>query len=68
MAGAGIDWSLAALGLSISMVAAATVPLAAVWVFLSTALGHAQRRRQVEGDEAAGGDVDEDAAVVGAGA
>ena len=51
VAGAGIDWSLAALGLSISMVAAATVPLAAVWVFLSTALGHAQRRRQ---EEAAG--------------
>lgn len=48
VAGAGIDWSLAALGLSISMVAAATVPLAAIWVFLSTALGHAQRRRQEE--------------------
>jgi len=54
VAGAGIDWSLAALGLSISMVAASTVPLAAIWVFLSTALGHAQRRRQ-DGPTAAPG-------------
>ncbi|NNM34668.1 MAG: MFS transporter, partial [Gemmatimonadetes bacterium] len=48
VAGAGIDWSLAALGLSISMVAASTVPLAAIWIFLSTALGRAQKRRQDE--------------------
>lgn len=46
VAGAGIDWSLAALGLSISMVAASTVPLAAIWIFLSTALGRAQKQRQ----------------------
>ena len=46
VAGAGIDWSLAALGLSISMVAASTVPLAAIWIFLSTALGRAQKERQ----------------------
>ena len=48
VAGAGIDWSLAALGLSISMVAASTVPLAAIWIFLSTALGRAQIQRQGE--------------------
>ena len=48
VAGAGIDWSLAALGLSISMVAASTVPLAAIWIFLSTALGRAQMQRQGE--------------------
>ena len=45
VAGAGIDGALRALGLSLSWVAAATVPLAATWGFLSLALGRAQSKR-----------------------
>lgn len=45
VAGAGFDAGLAALGLGLSWVAAATVPLAGVWCALSIGLGNAQRRR-----------------------
>ncbi len=45
VAGAGIDSALRALGLTVTWVAAATVPLAMVWGALSIALGHAQQRR-----------------------
>ena len=45
VAGAGIDSALRALGLSVTWVAAATLPLAAIWGTLSIALGHAQQRR-----------------------
>jgi AAA family ATP:ADP antiporter len=45
VAGAGIDSALRALGLTVTWVAAATVPFAMVWGVLSIALGHAQQRR-----------------------
>lgn len=45
VAGVGVDGTLAALGLAIGGVAAATVPLAGVWMALSVALGRAQLRR-----------------------
>lgn len=45
VAGAGIDGALRALGLSVTWVAAATVPLAAVWGALSIALSRAQQHR-----------------------
>jgi len=44
MAGAGIQGALSALG-TITLMAAATVPFAAVWCALSVALGKAQRQR-----------------------
>jgi AAA family ATP:ADP antiporter len=44
VAGVGIDGALRALG-SLAWVAAATVPLAAVWGVLSIGLGRAQKRR-----------------------
>lgn len=44
VAGAGMDRALAALGAGLAGVAAATVPLAAVWGVLALALGRAQRR------------------------
>ena len=47
VAGAGIDSTLRALGLSVTWVAAAAVPLAMVWGALSIALGHAQQRRDI---------------------
>jgi AAA family ATP:ADP antiporter len=47
VAGAGIDSALRALGLSVTWVAAAAVPLAMVWGALSIALGHAQQRRDI---------------------
>ncbi len=47
VAGAGIDGALRALGLSLAWVAAATVPLAAVWGVLSIGLGRAQVKRDV---------------------
>jgi AAA family ATP:ADP antiporter len=52
VAGAGIQGALSTLG-SLAWVAAATVPLAAVWGALSIALGHAQQRRDT-GAEVAG--------------
>ncbi|MCZ6915425.1 MAG: Npt1/Npt2 family nucleotide transporter [Gemmatimonadetes bacterium] len=45
VAGAGIDGALRALGLGLAWVAAATVPLAAMWAVLSIGLGRAQARR-----------------------
>ena len=47
VAGAGIDGALRALGLALGWVAAATVPLAAMWMVLSIGLGRAQARRDV---------------------
>lgn len=47
VAGAGIDGGLRALGLGLSWVAAATVPLAAIWGVLSIGLGRAQAKRDV---------------------
>ncbi|UCC84437.1 MAG: MFS transporter [Gemmatimonadota bacterium] len=52
VAGAGIDGALRALGLALGWVAAATVPLAALWTVLSIGLGRAQARRD-EGGQAA---------------
>jgi AAA family ATP:ADP antiporter len=54
LAGVGIDKLLATLGLGLGAVAAATVPLAGVWVGLSVALGRAQTRRSSAGDGPAG--------------
>lgn len=51
VAGAGIDSALRTAGLSVTWVAAASVPLAMVWVALSIALGHAQQRRDTATDE-----------------
>lgn len=45
VAGVGVDGMLAALGFAIAGVAAATVPLAGVWMAISVALGRAQQRR-----------------------
>ena len=56
VAGAGIDGALRALGLGLVWVAAATVPLAAIWTMLSVALGRAQTRKV----EAAGSEGDPD--------
>jgi AAA family ATP:ADP antiporter len=50
VAGAGIDGALRALGLGLAWVAAATVPLAAMWAVLSIGLGRAQTRRDTGGD------------------
>ena len=47
VAGAGIDGALQALGLALGWVAAATVPLAAMWTVLSIGLGRAQARRDI---------------------
>ncbi len=44
-AGAGIDASFAALGMTLALVAASTVPLAGVWIALSIWLGRAQAAR-----------------------
>jgi len=46
VAGAGIDALLRVAGLTLTGIAAATVPLAAAWTALSVALGRAQARRQ----------------------
>ena len=54
VAGAGIQGALSALG-AITLMAAATVPFAAVWCALSVALGRAQQRRDPAAqDETAG--------------
>lgn len=50
VAGAGMDAALRAAGAAIGTLAAATVPLAAIWGFLSIALGRAQARRAEEID------------------
>lgn len=54
VAGAGIDGAFRALGLALGWVAAATVPLAAVWVVLSVGLGKAQARRDTSGEPESG--------------
>jgi AAA family ATP:ADP antiporter len=54
VAGAGIDGALRALGLALGWVAAATVPLAAIWVVLSVGLGKAQTRRDTGGQPGSG--------------
>jgi len=46
--GAGIDAAFGALGLGLGWIAAATVPLAAVWSTLSLGLGRAQQRKDAE--------------------
>jgi len=46
--GAGIDAAFGALGLGLGWIAAATVPLAAVWSTLSLGLGRAQQRKDGE--------------------
>ncbi|MGW8267359.1 MAG: hypothetical protein ACWGSQ_13415, partial [Longimicrobiales bacterium] len=48
VAGVGVDGMFAALGFAIGGVAAATVPLAGVWMVISVALGRAQQRRTAE--------------------
>lgn len=52
VAGAGIQGALSALG-TITLMAAATVPFAAVWCALSIALGRAQQRLDPAGQESA---------------
>ncbi len=59
VAGVGVDSGLAALGLAIGGVAAATVPLAGLWMGISVSLGRAQQHRvagQPEGREDGEGD------------
>ena len=53
VAGAGIQGALSALG-TITLMAAATVPFAAVWCALSIALGRAQKRLDPAGQDASG--------------
>jgi AAA family ATP:ADP antiporter len=55
VAGAGIQGALSALG-SLGLMAAATVPLAAVWCGLSVALGRAQKRKDTEQADGPGAD------------
>ncbi len=43
--GAGIDATFAALGMTLALVAASTVPLAGIWIALSVGMGRAQARR-----------------------
>jgi ATP:ADP antiporter, AAA family len=49
LAGAGLDGLLKAWGLGLTGLAAATLPIAAVWTALSLAMGRAQARRQKRG-------------------
>jgi AAA family ATP:ADP antiporter len=53
LAGVGVDALFAALGMTLGWVAAATVPLAAVWALLSRGLGRAQQRKVVESETVA---------------
>ncbi len=46
--GAGIDGLFAALGMTLALVAASTVPLAGIWIALSVGLGRAQAKRVSE--------------------
>ena len=52
--GAGIDGAFRALGLALGWVAAATVPLAAVWAVLAVGLGKAQARRDTGAEPGSG--------------
>ena len=54
VAGAGIDGAFRALGLALGGVAAATVPLAAVWAVLAVGLGKAQTRRDTGAEPGSG--------------
>ena len=54
VAGAGIDGAFRALGLALGWVAAATVPLAAVWAVLAVGLGKAQTRRDTGAEPGSG--------------
>ena len=54
VAGAGVMGLFAALGMTLAGIAAATVPVSAVWGTLCIVLGRAQQRR-VEGDRAVSG-------------
>lgn len=54
VAGAGIDGAFRALGLALGWVAAATVPLAAVWAVLAVGLGKAQARRDTGAEPGSG--------------
>lgn len=54
VAGVGIDGAFRALGLALGWVAAATVPLAAVWAVLAVGLGKAQTRRDTGGESGSG--------------
>ena len=45
VAGVGVDGLFAAMGMTLAWVAAATVPMAGMWIMLSVALGRAQQRR-----------------------
>jgi AAA family ATP:ADP antiporter len=49
VAGAGVDGLFAAMGLTLAAVAAATVPVAAVWTLLCVGLGRAQQQQVDEG-------------------
>jgi AAA family ATP:ADP antiporter len=49
VAGAGMDAALRAAGAALGTLAAATVPLAVGWTFLSVALGRAQKSKAGEG-------------------
>ncbi len=49
VAGAGVDGLFAAMGLTLAAVAAATVPVAAVWTLLCVGLGRAQQQKVDEG-------------------
>jgi AAA family ATP:ADP antiporter len=53
VAGAGMDAALRAMGASIGWLAAATVPLASIWVVLSVALGRAQAQKTQQREAAA---------------
>jgi len=52
LTGVGIDGLLARLGMGIGLVVASAAPLAALWCFLSVALGRAQGRRAPAGETA----------------
>jgi AAA family ATP:ADP antiporter len=54
VAGAGVDGLFAAMGMSLAAVAAATVPMAAVWTLLCVGLGRAQQQKVDEGVAAEG--------------
>ena len=49
VAGAGVDGLFAAMGLTLATVAAATVPVAAVWTLLCVGLGRVQQQKVDEG-------------------
>jgi len=52
VAGAGVDSLFAAMGLTLGVVALATLPVAGVWALLCLALGRMQQERHLAGGEA----------------